>query len=513
MSGIAVISGENSPEGDLMPQILKQMNHRGPEEESIVEEETFVLGYKGLPVMEINSKGKAIFTNKENTYIVCNGEIYNHKDLRKKMLKNHDFISEAQNETILSLYQQYGIEALNFLDGNFAFIIIDEGKDKSKLFAARDTLGVKPLYFGKKGGKIFFASELKSLYKLVDELEEFPPGHYYTPEEGFVEYNKISFPKKRIAEKLENREAVLENIRKLTNQAIKKTLEADVPVGLLLSGGLDSSLIAAVATAEAKGKKFKSFCVGSKNSNDIPRAREVARQLGTDHHEYIYNQEELVEAIPKIIYYLESFDPSLVRSAIPCYFVFRLAAQHVKLVLSGEGADELFNGYGYLKNIKDTEALDKEVIRVLQSVHNIGLQRGDRMSMANSVDVRAPFLDKELMDYALSIPTNWKIYGNGDTQIEKWILRKAFDGKINLPNDVLWRNKEEFSEGSGAKDEMQSYSEQVISDETFQKEKLEIFLKDKINIRSKEELYYYKIFKEIYPQSYITKTVGRWATV
>src|SRR5699024_3697338 len=247
---------------------------------------------------------------------------------------------------------------------------------------------------------MIFASEMKTLYKVTDDVHEFPAGSYYTPEEGFVTYLKIQQPKEEHIFPENKLPQMLDGIRHRLKHAVVKRLKADAEVGVLLSGGLDSSLIALLAQANREREQpLKSFCVGSEESEDVKRARQVAKEIGTIHYEYIFSEQELIEYLPEVIYHLESYDPSLVRSAIPNYFVSKLASEHVKVILSGEGADELFSGYDYLKDIKDTNELNRELIRIINTMHNINLQRADRMSMAHSVELRVPFLDLELIEF------------------------------------------------------------------------------------------------------------------
>jgi len=511
MCGIGAIIGESSPEA--MAKMLDLMHHRGPDEDDIVNQADVILGHKRLSIIGPESGIQPISNETKDVWIVCNGEIYNYQTLKDKHLQGHVFKRDSDSEVPLHLYEEYGNEFVNYLDGMFAFIIADYRQGEPTIFAARDPMGIKPLYYGEKKGTYFFASELKCLFGVVDEIHEFPQGHYYTPATGFVPYRIIQAP--QLKEKLpEDHDLanILQNVRKLLEKAVQKRLMADVPLGVFLSGGLDSSLVSAIANKYYSGEKLKSFSVGLEGSSDLIAAREVAQYLGTEHYEYIYTEEELWNAIPKVIYHLESFEPSLVRSAIPNYFVSQLAAKHVKVILSGEGADELFSGYAYMKKIANLEALDKELVRALSSLHNINLQRLDRVTMAHSLEGRVPFLDEELINYSLRTPVKWKLFAQKENKIEKWILRKAFEKTGYLPENILWRKKEEFSEGSGAKDTLEQRLDQEISDKKLEKEKKIILATDGLAIRSKQELHFYKIFKKYYPHPSATAAVGRWAT-
>ncbi|QHS21508.1 asparagine synthase B [Virgibacillus sp. MSP4-1] len=502
MCGIFAMTGRMTE--SLMTEVLNSMRHRGPDEGSDVKLENFHLGHQRLSIIGLEDGIQPIKNENASKWLVCNGEIYNYLQLKEELRENAAFLTESDSEVVLKMYEQEGVRGVEKLDGMFAFFIADEANDT--FLAARDTLGIKPLYYGKDDkGQFVFSSELKTLYLVTDEVREFPAGHYYTPETGFVCYRKIAEPKQSEMLSDQSLEVMTNKIQDQLTNAVQKRLLADVEVGVLLSGGLDSSLISAIAAKLHQGEKpVKSFCVGSENSEDLMRAREVAEAIGTEHYEYVYTKEELLEVLPKVIYHLESFEPSLVRSALPNYFVSQLAAEHVKVILSGEGADELFAGYDYLKDFQNDQGLNQEIIRIINSLHNINLQRADRMSMAHSLELRVPFLDLDLIKDALSIPAQSKLHT--DEHMEKWILRKSFDGL--LPESILWRKKEEFSAGSGALDILEEHANKVISDHEFQALSAEA----PIELRSKQECLYFKIYKEIFPEKSALEVMGRWAT-
>lgn len=511
MCGIAGIAGNyTDADKNCFENIMDIMNYRGPDESSIKDTPNCLLGHNRLSIIGPDNGIQPISNEDRTSWIVCNGEIYNYEHLKRKHLQMHQFSCNSDSEVVLHLYEEYGKACLSYIEGMFAFIISDCRSSKSDIFAARDPLGIKPLYYGQKKGKFYFASELKCLYQMVDEVKEFPAGHYFTIAEGFVPYRTVhDIISRKSSYGQESREKIQQNICLLLENAVKKRLMADVPLGVLLSGGLDSSLIAAIASKYNQGSKpMKSFCIGLKGSADLVAARSVADYIGTDHYEYIYSEQDVLEAIPKVIYHLESFEPSLVRSAIPSYFVSMLAAEHVKVILSGEGADELFAGYAYMGNMPDEQKLKYELARVLDSLHNINLQRMDRMSMAQSLEGRVPFLDEELINYVFNLPTEMKSPQNG--KIEKWLLRASFDKAEYLPKEVLWRKKAEFSEGSGTKDFLETVFEQCISDLELKMDRERILKEENIHIRSKQELYFYRIFKTFYPSSSAADTVGRW---
>ena len=498
MCGIFVSMGEVNAE--QMDEVLNLLHHRGPDEGKSVLLDNVNLGHRRLSIIGLEDGIQPIHNEKEDQWIVCNGEIYNFASIKEQLQQETNFLTHSDSEVALKLVETKGVEAIDQLDGMFAFFIADQRNQS--FIVARDTLGIKPLYYGVDDeGKYVFSSELKAIYKFVKQAHEFPHGHYFTPEKGFVCYRKIESPDYEFSK--EQLSDVNHHIRQTMEIAVQKRLIADVEVGVLLSGGLDSSLIAAIAKKYQQGN-LKSFCVGAEGSADVINARKVAESLGTEHYEYIYKQEELIEAVSDVIYHLESYEPSLVRSAIPNYFVSKLASEHVKVILSGEGADELFAGYAYMENFQDTAALNKEIIRILNTLHHVNLQRADRMSMAHSLELRVPFLDLDVVENALRIPADLKIH-KAD-RMEKWLLRKAFDGEI--PEEVLWRKKAEFSEGSGALDLLDSYAEKTISDEEF----ASIQAEAAVEVRSKQEAFYYQIFRKHFPQTSMLKTVGRWAT-
>ncbi len=498
MCGIVALYGKQS-EKDLR-DMLEKVHHRGPDEDDLCKFGNLYLGHKRLSIIGPDLGHQPIPNETGDINVIVNGEIYNYRKLKER-LNGHTFSTKSDSEVVVHLYEEMGTRCVQELDGMFAFVLSDNGKP----FAARDTLGIKPLYYAQDDNGIYFASELKSLVGVTEKVLEFPPGHYYTPETGIQPYRELKAPYTGIKNWNDNKmEEAMANIREKLEQAVVKRLMADVPLGVLLSGGLDSSLVSAISRRHTEDEQLNSFCVGMEGGTDLPAARTVADYLGTVHHEYVYTKEEVLDILPKVIYYLESFDPSLIRSAVPTYFVSRLAAQHVKVILSGEGADELFSGYSYLKEIKSEEKLHEELLRSIKALHNINLQRLDRMTMAHSIEGRVPFLDLDLVTYAAALPPEIKLYGEG--QIEKWILRKAFDGY--LPDEILWRDKKQFAEGCGSDRIIQEMVAEQISDREFHRDRNLI----SPPIRSKEELYYYRIFREFFDSDSAVSSVGRWAT-
>jgi asparagine synthase (glutamine-hydrolysing) len=478
MSGIAGIYGNDDPK--LVGKVLKRMEHRGERDRKIYEYSGATLGI--IKIGNISKKAEY----KDSVIIMDGRVLQNIGDGRKIINKDRE---------VLKLYQKYGRKFVNYLNGPFAIAIIED----EQLFVARDPLGLKPLYYIKENKKFIFASEIKSLVPINKEIKIFPPGYYYHTKDGFVKY----FSGLTYNNKIFDREEIIGRLRSLLIDTVKRRLTDSKKPGIYLSGGIDSSVLVAAATKNRSD--IKTFSVGTEGSEDLDKARIVAEYLETEHYEYKYTQSEMFKIIPKVIYYLESFDQYLVRSSIANYFVGKLArGKDIDLVLCGEGGDELFGGYKYLKN-KGKEEIEKELKKLTETGHANGFQRVDRMNMANSLIYDMPFMDKKIWKYAARIPIKWKIYGS--KSIEKWILRKAFEN--DLPYEILWREKSKFFEGTNTTSNIKEFIENKISDEEFEREKKinKIFI-----LRSKEELYYYRIFRRYYPHSSILNTIGRTRT-
>lgn len=442
--------------------------------------------------------------------VVANGMIYNHPQLRQQLGDAHKFLTGSDSETILHVYEDHGLETPRLLDGMFAFAI----SQGDRLVLARDRIGIKPLYYarvknGASGGRpnqghsgtLYFASELKALTPLTENIKEFPPGTLYDSNSGFHTYYEVPH---RVPLEVDA-QVHIRRVRETVEAAVKKRLLSDVPLGAFLSGGLDSSIIAAVAKKYMP--ELHTFSVGIEGSRDVQAARRVARHIGSIHHEYIYTAAEVIETLPQIIYHLESFDQDLVRSAIPTWFCARLAAEHVTVILTGEGADELFAGYTYHKSITDHTELHDELRRSVTRLHNINLQRVDRMTMRHAIEARVPFLDTDVIALAQTIPARFKLFGEGNgRRIEKWILRKAFEDM--LPSDIVWRNKEQFDEGSGMVELLPEVLQRTaagIDTDAYQSR----FKADRL--RSSEECFYHRLLMEQFerPQA-VLANVGRW---
>ncbi|MEM8777813.1 MAG: asparagine synthase B [Cyanobacteria bacterium P01_G01_bin.49] len=496
MCGIAGIWGTTDKVS--VQTMMDTIVHRGPDAKGIfvVPSGSGILGHQRLSIIDPEGGDQPIYTNDQVKAIIGNGEIYNYPQLLPELQQRHRFSTKSDTEAILHLYEERSITAVAELDGMFAFAIIDD----NKFMAARDPIGIKPLYYSEKDGHFWFASELKAITKFCETVEEFPPGTFFSSETGFSTYYTLPDISPEIDANVDD---LIKEIQETVEASVVKRLMADVPLGAFLSGGLDSSIIAALA------KKHKSelhtFSVGIEGSKDIKAARFVSNYLGTIHHEYLITPAEVIAKLPEIIYFLESFDQDLIRSAIPCYFTSRLAAEHVKVILTGEGADELFAGYTYYKDIPNDDTLHTELRRSVSSLHNINLQRVDRLTMAHSIEGRVPFLDLKMIELGQRIPAHLKLKGN--PLVEKWILRKAFEDI--LPEEIVWRKKEQFDEGSGTVDLLTETLKEIMNEEQAQQYRKH---HSNVNLRSAEECYYHQLFMNAFENpSGILKNVARWA--
>jgi asparagine synthase (glutamine-hydrolysing) len=472
-------------------QALNLLEHRGPDGRAITYFPNGYFAHARLAIVDVAGGQQPLQNMAQSGWLICNGEIYNHPELRATY-PDYPYVTHSDSEDILAVYTRHASDIPHHLEGMYAFAIMDE----AGLFLARDPLGIKPLYYGEDNETFYFASEIKALQDIVPQVNAFPPGHTYSSQHGFMPYYDIQHIVQAIRDAGQT-ETTPALVREQLRRSVHTHLMADVPVGVFLSGGLDSSIIAALVTQELP--QVHSFTVGMANSADRLNAREVAAHLGTIHHEYIYTTPEMIEALPEVIYYLESFDPALVRSAIANYFLARLASQHVKVILSGEGADELYSGYSYLKQFQTPQALEQELVEITSELHNRNLQRLDRMTMAHGLEGRVPFLDRQFVEFSFTVPVEQKLYGT--QSIEKWVLRKAFEDM--LPEQVVWRAKEKFAEGAGSAHVFQQIAEAEITQTQFALETTQIQEATGHWIRTKEELYYYRVFRRFFQASTI----------
>ena len=473
---------------------VERLGHRGPDGLSVRVVGGVVLGHCRLSIIDLVGGAQPLYSEDGRVALIANGEIYNHKALRARLEGRHAFRTHSDSEVIVHLYEDSGAECVKALDGMFAFVLTDG----VRLLAARDALGVKPLYMGvDHDGTLWFASEIKALAAQCPQIEEFPPGHLFTTDGGLRRWFDPSWSRPLEDPAPFSAPALVQ----LLKRAVEKRLMSDVPFGVSLSGGLDSSLIAALMRPCVE--ELHSFAVGLEGAPDLRAARRVAEHLGTHHHEYVYTPSEAVDVLETVVAHLESYDPALLRSAIPSFFLSRLASQHVKMILNGEGADEAFAGYGYLAAIDDPAALQRESVRLLSGLHNLNLQRLDRMTMAHGLEGRVPFLDVEFLECATSLDPRIKLHCHG--RLEKWPLRAAFHGM--LPDEILWRPKLEFAQGTGSEWTLRRHCEAIVSDADFADAERRFPMDTP---QTKEAYQYRQLFDALFPGEPLRRTVGRW---
>lgn len=506
MCGFLAIIGKGKDEL-LVRELSKRMAHRGPDESDLhVTPGGHILSHERLSIIDLQS-GKQPIQGCDSAWMVHNGEIYNHQELRDEILKDHTFRSKSDSEVIVHLYEKFEYNFLHLLDGDFAFVVVD-GDD---YIAGRDPLGVKPLYYGMDDrGRMYFASEMKPIADQCLTFSTFPPGHYYTPETGFVKYYKPVYEDYAKATK----ELDLVALRESLTEATRKRLMSDVPIGVLLSGGLDSSLTSSIAARllKEKGKELHSFSIGlDADAPDAKAARKVAEFLGTNHHEVHFTIEQGIEILDKLIWNLETYDVTSIRASTPMYFLSKAITDlGIKVVLSGEGADEVFGGYLYFRNAPSTVDFQKETIDRVQKLFTADLLRADKSTMAHGLEARVPFLDKEFLDVAMLIKAEEKLPKTYAGK-EKYILRKAFDTPDNpyLPDEVLWRQKEQFSDGVGYNwiNQLIEYCASKVTDVELEHAS-NLFA---YNTPTTKEAYFYRtIFHKYYPQLSAAQTVRKW---
>jgi asparagine synthase (glutamine-hydrolysing) len=503
MSGLLV--GYGKPDRSELQAAFTKISHRGPYAEGVFEGQRVVMCQNYL-----EADGAA---NREETKIPVVGPknaqlriCYDGQMGNWNVLTGAHGISDGpyrEERLLLHLYQKGGRDMLGYLDDAVFALVIFDGNE---LFAARDLLGIKTLYYGWKGKTLYLASELKSILQVTEEVYEFPPGHYMDGEGRLTRYAEL--PMAPPGELHSNLAQMMEDIRAIIERSLRSRVDFRVPTGSLLSGGLDSSVIAHLAR-KAYVEKFgtnarlKTFALGTGKASDIQNARAVATYLNTDHHELIVGLGEILQVLPEVIYYLESFDPSLVRSSVSNFLISRYArGQGIQMLLSGEGGDEVFCGYDYLKDFP-TEDLFRRQIECIGFLHNNAALRLDRMNQCHSLRVVAPLISGELLEYALAIPPEYKQKSEGGQKIEKWIFRKAFESL--LPEGVVWGMKREFSQGSGSAELLPAYLEEKIADAELAEAQAEYPM-----IRSKEEFYYFRIFTEHFGTRRAVETVGQW---
>lgn len=491
----------------LRPQILemsKQLRHRGPDWSGIYSVENAIMGHERLAIVDPASGKQPLYSSDGKLVLAANGEIYNHLELRSQFENKYEFITQSDCEVILALYQEKGVDFIDDLNGIFAFAIYDSVKDE--YFIARDHMGIIPLYMGwDKFGTFYVASELKALEGVCSKIELFPPGHYWSSKDEAPTkwYNRswVDF------EEVKDNKTSIDNLHDALSDAVHRQLMSDVPYGVLLSGGLDSSITSALAkkfsstrveskdTQSAWWPQLHSFSVGLKGSPDLEAAKKVSEHIGSIHHEVIFTIQEGLDAIRDVIYHLETYDITTVRASTPMFLMARSIKSHgIKMVLSGEGADELFGGYLYFHKAPSAEEFHKETVRKLDKLHQYDCLRANKSLAAWGIEGRVPFLDKEFIDVAMRINPQDKMI-NAE-RMEKWVVRKAFEDY--LPESVAWRQKEQFSDGVGYSwiDTLKEVVEAAVPDDEMANAYFRFPLQTPQN---KEEFYYRSIFEEHFP--------------
>jgi asparagine synthase (glutamine-hydrolysing) len=491
MSGIAGILSPNGK--DHLNRILEKIKHRGTTQPSVWVGPNAALGIVQLE--KLNEHPGLVTSTAGERSIVWDGRLTNRKALLAD-LQFHTIKLESEAEVALHLYEDLGTRAVGKLEGEFSMAIVEQ----DHFLLARDRLGIRPLYFGFFEGALCFASEIKGLVDLVAEVCEFPPGHFLISDWGLFPYEPY-FPESiQLDGALDSAEHLAEHL----GTAVQRAIGGMPEVGVWLSGGVDSSVIAALARPFVD--RLHTFSAGVEGAPDIEYARQVAEHIGAVHHERLYTLDEMKAIVEKVIYYLEAFDAPLVRSSIANYLVSELSADYVPFVLSGEGGDELFAGYAYQKSYQSEVELTLSVQESIASLHNSALQRVDRSAAAHSIGSAVPFLDPDVVRYALAIPARWKI--RGPQSIEKWPLRQGL--AYTLPDEVIWRGKAKFWEGAGSGQMMAEIAELEISDEVFLAAR---DLGSGEQLYNKEELRYYEIFKGYYGEKVPLPQVWRTAHI
>ena len=515
MCGIVCAFDLKVKSSELRPNLLdmsKKIRHRGPDWSGIFSNEKAILAHERLAIVDPTSGKQPLFSSDGKLVLAANGEIYNHLDLKKELVSEYQFKTNSDCEVILALYEKYGCDFIDKLNGIFAFAIYDI--DKNEYFIARDHIGIIPLYMGwDDDGTFYVASELKALEYKCTKIELFPPGDYlYSNDEKLKKWYQYDWSDFKSVEK---NNTSINDIRTALESAVHRQLMTDVPYGVLLSGGLDSSIISAVVkkyadkriesgdATDAWWPQLHSFSVGLKGSPDLKSAKLVADHIGSIHHEIIFTIQEGLDAIKDVIYNLETYDITTVRASTPMYLMARvIKSMGIKMVLSGEGADEIFGGYLYFHKAPNAEEFHNETVRKLSKLHLYDCLRANKSLAAWGVEGRVPFLDKDFIDIAMNINPKDKMIT--EDRMEKWVLREAF--KDYLPKEIAWRQKEQFSDGVGYSwiDELKKFIDINVSDKEFEDAK-KIFPNQTPS--NKEEFYYRKIFVNHFPSNSSSLTV------
>lgn len=521
MCGIVSIFNIKQQSLELRQKALRmsqKIRHRGPDWSGIYCGKSAILAHERLSIVDPESGQQPLFSPDKKHILAVNGEIYNHQDIRRQYEDKYEFQTGSDCEVILALYREKGAALLEDISGIFAFALYDEERDS--FLIARDQIGVIPLYIGYDAdGKVYIASELKALEGQCDRYEPFLPGHYYWSEDPGMKrwYQRDWFE----YDAVKNNPASSEDVRQALRSAVKKQMMSDVPYGVLLSGGLDSSVISAITKSYAEHRiedddnsmawwpRLHSFAVGLKGAPDLEKARRVAEHIGTVHHEINYTIQEGLDAIRDVIYFIETYDVTTVRASTPMYLLARvIRSMGIKMVLSGEGADEIFGGYLYFHKAPSAEEFHKETVRKLSKLHLYDCLRANKSLSAWGVEGRVPFLDKEFLDVAMR--TNPEAKMCPGTVMEKKIVREAFADM--LPEEIVWRQKEQFSDGVGYSwiDTLKQITSERVTDEQME------HAAERFPINTplcKEEYYYRSIFEEHFPSESAALSVPHEASV
>lgn len=508
MCGIVGVFDLKVDSQKLRPQVLKMskmLRHRGPDWSGIYCGEKAVLAHERLSIVDVQSGKQPLYSKDKKHVLAVNGEIYNHQELRKTLNGSYEFLTQSDCEVILALYRKKGIDFIEDLNGIFSFALYDEEKDFYMI--ARDHMGIIPLYMGwDQYGNFYVSSELKALEGYCNKIQEFLPGNYMTSDKPgeLIKWYKRDWQE---FDAVKDNSTSIDDLRDALEAAVHRQLMSDVPYGVLLSGGLDSSVVSAVAKKYASMRvenqdksaawwpQLHSFAVGLMGSPDLAAAQKVADHIGTVHHEIHFTVQEGIDALRDVIYHLETYDVTTVRASTPMYLLSRvIKSMGVKMVLSGEGADELFGGYLYFHKAPNAEAFHEETNRKLFKLHMYDCLRANKSLAAWGVEGRVPFLDKEFIDVAMRLNPEDKLIQNG--RMEKWVVRKAFEDY--LPKEVAWRQKEQFSDGVGYSwiDSLKELTNEKITDDQLENAMFRFPINPPM---SKEEYFYRTIFEEHFP--------------
>ncbi|MGB9747170.1 MAG: asparagine synthase B [Bacteroidales bacterium] len=507
MCGIVGVFDLKIPSQELRQQVLtmsKKLRHRGPDWSGIFVCDKALLAHERLAIVDPQSGKQPLYSKDGNLILAVNGEIYNHQLFRNRYKNSYPFLTNSDCEVILALYRDKGPDFLDELNGIFAFALYD--KEKDAYLIARDHIGIVPLYMGwDSHGNFYVASELKALEGVCTAYKEFPPGHFLFSRDGQLkQWYRRDWEE---YETVKNNETRIDVLRRSFEEAVHRQLMTDVPYGVLLSGGLDSSIVSAVAKKFAARRvetndlkdawwpSLHSFAIGLKGSPDLAAAQRAAQHIGSIHHEVYFTMEEGLDAIRDVIYHIETYDVTTVRASTPMYLMARvIKSMGIKMVLSGEGADEVFGGYLYFHKAPNARAFHEETVRKLKKLHLYDCLRANKSLAAWGVEGRVPFLDKDFLDVAMRLNPEDKRPKDG--RMEKWVLRKAFEDL--LPESIAWRQKEQFSDGVGYNwiDTLKDMTAKLVSDQQLANARYRFPINTPM---SKEEYFYRSIFSEHFP--------------